>query len=63
MEVLARFAGKDEKLEEKGYKKVPSELGHVYLPPEQIEFGDILKLGFTTYFQMPQITVEGCRSV
>lgn len=63
MEVLARFAGKDEKLEENGYKKVTSELGHVYLPPEQIEFGDILKLGFTTYFQMPQITVEGCRSV
>ena len=62
MDVLARFAGKNEKLEEEGYKKVESELGVVYLPPTRMAFADTLKLGYTTYFKMPKITVEGVRA-
>lgn len=59
MQVLARFANKDEKLEGKGYEKIPSEMGAVYLPVDGLSYSDTITLGFAKFLWMPQITVSG----
>lgn len=63
MEILARFANKTEKLEKKGYKKIESELGEVYLPQKGIEYSDTIKFGISKFFWMPRITIEGVNLV
>lgn len=63
MEILARLANKDEKLEKKGYEKVVSELGEVYLPQKGIEYSDTIRLGISKFFWMPRITIEGASVV
>lgn len=59
MEVLARFANKGEKLEGKGYKRVPSEKGDVYLPSGGLNYSNTVTLGFAKFLWMPRITVDG----
>lgn len=59
MEILARFANKDEKLEEEGYNKVESEVGYVYLPRGGMAYSNTLTFGFTKFLWMPRITVDG----
>ncbi|MBA4698535.1 MAG: hypothetical protein H2212_03805 [Ruminococcus sp.] len=63
MEILARFANKDEKLEKKGYDKFASELGEVYLPQNGIGYSDTIKFGISKFLWMPRITIEGVNMV
>ncbi|MBU3878519.1 hypothetical protein HGO97_022220 [Faecalicatena sp. AGMB00832] len=59
MEILARFADKGEKLEGKGYKRVSSEKGDVYLPVRGLNYKDTITLGLAKFLWMPRITVDG----
>lgn len=59
MEILARFADKDERLEEEGYYKVDSELGNVFLPQRGVAYSDTLTFGVLKFLWMPRITVDG----
>ena len=59
IEVLARFANKGEKLEEKGYKKVSSEMGDVYLPAGSLKYKDTITFGMSKFLWMPRVTVGG----
>ncbi len=59
MEILARFANEGEKLEEKGYKRVSSEKGDVYLPERGLNYSNTITLGMAKFLWMPRITVGG----
>ncbi|MGC4018459.1 MAG: hypothetical protein QM793_04000 [Muricomes sp.] len=59
MEVLARFANEDEKLDESRYEEVTTELGQVYLPQRGIAYSDTIKLGISKFLWMPRIIIEG----
>ena len=59
MEILARLANRNEKLPEKQYKKVESEVGNVFLPSNGMEYSDTVSFGFSKFLWMPRITVDG----
>lgn len=59
MEISARFADQGENLEDKGYKRVSSEKGDVYLPTRGLNYKDTVTLGFEKFLWMPKITVDG----
>lgn len=62
MEVSARFAEKNESLDEKQYHIVPNDIGKVYLPTKGITYADILTFGLTKFLWMPRVTVRGAKA-
>ena len=59
MDVVARLAAEDEKVDEKGFQKIEVDSANVYILKTGIGVEDTLTLSFSNFMWIPRITVSG----
>lgn len=61
VEVAARFAAENEKLDEAHYNVMDTEVGKLYVPRNSVSIGDKIGLGLRKFLWMDGVQVFGIR--